>query len=115
MCEAHAAAGHETAAEALASEPTAHSMSAEAATTSEAAARMAAGEAAPAVARTATTATTTTRFGHAGQGSDDDRRSECSFDCKCRDIHVCTHDLRKPRPINLGSRSLFRYAPGHRR
>jgi hypothetical protein len=69
-------------------------MSAEAATTTEAAARMAAAEAATAVA-TATTAAAT-RFGNAGRGADDDRRSKCSFDCKCRDIHVCTHDLRSP-------------------
>jgi hypothetical protein len=63
------------------------------------------------------TATTpaATRFGHAGRGRDDDRRSECGFDCKCRDMHVCAHDLRKPRSINRGSRGSFRHAPRHRR
>jgi hypothetical protein len=82
MCEAHAATGHE-AAEALASEPTAHSMPGEAATATEAAARMAAAQAAPAVAPTTTAAAAAARFGNAGRGSDDDRRSKCSFDCKC--------------------------------
>jgi hypothetical protein len=64
-----------------------------------------------------TTATTTTapRFGNASRGSDGDRRSKCSFDCKCRDIHLCTHDLRKPRSINPVLRGSFRYAPRHRR
>jgi hypothetical protein len=84
MCEAHAAAGHETAAESFASEPTAptaHSMSAEAATTTEAAARMTTAEAASAVA-TPTTTAPAARFGNAGRGSDDDCRSECSFDCE---------------------------------
>jgi hypothetical protein len=112
MCEAHAAAGHEPAAEALASEPTADSMSTEAATASEAA-RMATAEAAAAVATATTTAAT--RFGNAGRGADDDRRGKCSFDYKCRDIHVCTHDLRKPRSINPDLRGSFRYAPRHRR
>jgi hypothetical protein len=54
---------------------------------------MAAAEAASAVAAITTAAAA--RFGHAGRGSDDNRRSKCSFDCKCRDIHLCTHDLRK--------------------
>jgi len=65
MCEAHAAAAHETAAEALASEPAADSMPAEAATgvpTTEAAA-----------------ATTPARFSDAGRGSDNNCRSKCSF------------------------------------
>jgi hypothetical protein len=100
MCEAHAAAGHETAAEALASERTAHSMSAEAAPTTEAAARMAAEAASPVATATTTTATTTAaRFGNASRGSDGDRRSKCSFDCKCREIHLCTHRSEEA-PVN---------------
>lgn len=70
MCEAHAAAAHETAAEALASEPAADSMPAEAATgvpTTEAAAAM------------TTAATTPARFSDAGRGSDNNCRSKCSF------------------------------------
>jgi hypothetical protein len=112
MPKAHAAAGHESAAEALASEAAADSVSAEAAATETAG--MTTAEAAAAAVTTATTPTAT-RFGNAGRGADDDRRSKCSFDCKCRDIHVCTHDLRKPRSINPHLRGSFRDAPSHRR
>jgi hypothetical protein len=99
MCKADTAAGHETAAEGLTSEAASEAatdpMSAEAAA-SEAAA-MAATEAAASVATTATA--TTTGFSNARRSSDEDRRSKCSFDCECRDVHFSTHHLRKPHRL----------------
>jgi hypothetical protein len=100
MCEADAAAAHEAAAETWASEPAADSMPAEAAT----------GVTTTEAATVTTAATAAARFGNAARGSDDNCRNECSFDCKCRDIHVCTRDSRKPRSINSGLCGSFRDA-----
>jgi hypothetical protein len=75
MCNAHTTAGHQTATECLMSK---------AAATAEAATTEAAGMPAAEAAMAAATATTTAaRFGDAGRGSNDDRRSKCGFDCEC--------------------------------
>jgi hypothetical protein len=81
MRNAHTTAGHQTATERLMSK---------AAATAEAAAEAAgmpaaeaAAAAAMATAATATATATAARFGDAGRGSNDDRRSKCGFDCEC--------------------------------
>jgi hypothetical protein len=79
MCNAYTTAGHQTATERLMSKAAA---TAEAA--AEAAGMPAAEAAAAAAMATAATATATAaRFGDAGRGSNDDRRSKCGFDCEC--------------------------------
>jgi hypothetical protein len=78
MCNANTTAGHQTATQCLMSKAAATT---EAATTE--AAGMPAPEAAAAAMAAAAATTTAARFGDAGRGSDDDRRSKCGFDCEC--------------------------------